>query len=84
MPRDLTDMFYEPEPTGEYNAEMLARELRRISNAFRLIADGYRPVLHVEPVRPEDGMIVFADGTDWDPGSGEGVYERASGAWNKL
>ena len=29
------------------------------------------------------GMLVCVDGTDWDPGSGEGVYRRdkANAAW---
>lgn len=40
--------------------------------------------LHVEPTRPRTGMLVFADGTDWNPGSGEGFYEYRGGAWHKL
>lgn len=31
-----------------------------------------------------DGMVVYADGTSWNPGSGEGLYERRAGAWQKL
>lgn len=31
-----------------------------------------------------DGMVVYADGTVWNPGSGEGLYERRAGAWQKL
>jgi hypothetical protein len=27
-----------------------------------------------EPTRPRNGQIVFADGTQWDPGSGRGIY----------
>lgn len=42
-----------------------------------------RPV-HVEPTRPREGMIVFADGTDWNPGSGVGVYTFLAGSWSKL
>ena len=30
------------------------------------------------------GMIVQADGTDWDPGSGAGTYIRSDSAWVKL
>ncbi len=42
-------------------------------------------VQHSEPERPREGDIVRADGTDWNPGSGEGVYEYTSGgAWSKL
>lgn len=39
---------------------------------------------HVEPIRPRDGMIRRADGTDWDPGDGEGLYQRIAGSWVKL
>jgi len=34
--------------------------------------------------RPEDGMVVYADGTNWDPGSGEGIYAYYNSTWNKL
>lgn len=37
-----------------------------------------------EPKRPRDGMIVVADGTDWDPGSGAGAYARVAGAWVSM
>lgn len=30
-----------------------------------------------------NGMIIYTDGT-WDPGSGEGLYVRAGGAWRPL
>jgi hypothetical protein len=40
--------------------------------------------LYAEPLRPRDGMVVFADGTAWNPGSGRGVYLYSSGAWVKL
>lgn len=37
-----------------------------------------------EPERPREGMIVFADGTNWDPGSGAGVYVYRSSGWRRL
>lgn len=37
-----------------------------------------------EPGRVLEGMLVKADGTTWDPGSGAGVYVRDGGAWIKL
>lgn len=41
--------------------------------------------LHAEPPKPRAGMIVYADGTDWNPGSGEGVYSYSlAGTWVKL
>lgn len=61
----------------------LAGELRRISNAFS--SDSVQlEARNAEPTRYRDGMIVYADGTNWNPGSGEGIYARYGGAWNKL
>lgn len=40
-------------------------------------------IIHAEPERPRDGMLVFADGTNWDPGNGRGLYTYDSG-WKKL
>lgn len=40
-------------------------------------------VRHVPPDKPRDGMLVFADGTDWNPGAGRGVYVY-DGGWVKL
>ena len=40
---------------------------------------------HVEPEKPRDGMIVLADGTDWNPGGGgEGFYVYYNATWTKL
>ena len=78
-------MSYEPTHPGEgITVEWLYYELQRVSSEM------YRPdvlrleVLHIEPERPQDGMLAFADGTDWNPGSGAGTYERRGGAWVKL
>ncbi len=40
--------------------------------------------LHREPADKRTGMTCLADGTDWDPGSGAGVYTYYGSAWNKL
>lgn len=66
--------------------DWLASELRRIANA---LAEPAVEVQHLEPLAAEpgrlsDGMIVYANGTDWNPGSGAGFYGRESGAWVKL
>jgi len=40
---------------------------------------------HVVPPKPREGMVVFADGVDWNPGgTGAGLYEYRGGAWHKL
>lgn len=40
--------------------------------------------LNVAPDRVRDGMVAYADGTNWNPGSGEGVYVYYASAWHKL
>ncbi len=33
------------------------------------------------PAKPREGMILYADGTNFDPGSGKGTYEYNGTAW---
>ena len=44
----------------------------------------YTEALTSAPAKPIDGLIVYADGTIWDPGSGEGFYGYENSAWVKL
>jgi hypothetical protein len=64
----------------------LADQLRIIADT--LAAPTVRLVtfaqLAAEPERFDEGDIVWANGTDWNPGSGAGLYERRGGAWEKL
>ena len=64
----------------------LQSELNRISDAFNAVADGRAlAVRTVAPDKAATGQIVYADGTLWNPGAGEGMYERrVAGTWNKL
>lgn len=64
--------------------EYLDRELRRISFAIFALAEGFFGKIHVEPVKKRDGLVVYADGTDFNPGGGEGIYARIAGAWVKM
>lgn len=42
-------------------------------------------VLTAAPSSPANGMIVYADGTSWDPvGKGGGFYGYQAGAWEKF
>lgn len=62
----------------------LADELRRVANAINEPDVIQLSVRGTAPVKPREGMIAFADGTVWDPGSGAGAYEYRGGAWQKL
>lgn len=39
-------------------------------------------VMHVPPAKFMEGMVAIADGTDWNPGSGAGMYRYQGGTWN--
>ena len=62
------------------------RELTRISNTFtKERANTNIPVIHEAPEKPQVGDIRFADGTDWDPSHGAGLYlYNQSGAWVRI
>ena len=39
---------------------------------------------NAEPVKLYNGLVVYADGTNWNPGSGRGVYAYENGTWKLL
>lgn len=71
---------------GDKDAKFLLEFLRR---EFSSIAQGlegmnYLPPQHSEPAKAREGQLVFADGTDWNPGTGKGVYVYQDAGWVKL
>jgi len=74
LPHDASD------PTRYTYAELLDLAVALSeSQPFALLQ-----ILNVAPERPRDGMVVAADGTNWNPGSGAGFYGRIGGAWVKF
>jgi len=59
-------------------------ELEAIQRALNLFDSVRLKARHAEPDRLVDGLVVYADGTDWNPGSGEGFYAYYNSGWNKL
>lgn len=58
-------------------------ELQSIAGALQGITQGqYIQVLHAAPTKPREPQIVFADGSDWNPGSGKGLYVYYGSAWH--
>lgn len=81
--------LYKAEPVSDVSTseELLAyvrRELSAIETAFMNALPREIDWLHVEPTKVREGLTVGADGTDWNPGSGQGVYTYYNGAWHKL
>ena len=79
-------MYVPKPPTGESGlAEYVYGEFLRISEEIGLIREGRGLApLALAPKKPREGMIVIADGVNWNPGAGLGAYEFKSGAWVKL
>lgn len=78
----------EPVPLTVGNPELqeyLYRELSRIGNALEQADVVGLSETTVEPDKPREGDIVYADGTAWNPtGEGQGFYGFVSSAWVKL
>lgn len=62
----------------------LGVELERIAAALQAFAAGHIDMSYRAPDKPRDGDIRLADGTEWDPGAGAGVYAWYGAAWHKL
>ena len=52
--------------------------------AIAALAEGHLDQVHAEPDKPRDGDIRLADGSDWNPGGGQGVYCYYNSTWNRL
>lgn len=62
---------------GSFKDPSLQREFSAIEQAAQR-ADPFAELVvqHAAPSRLRPGMFVYADGSDWNPGSGEGLYRR--------
>jgi hypothetical protein len=79
------DFVPEPAPTElQALSEYVEREFRRLGGLLKAFETIDMNELNAEPERPRDGQVVWADGTNWNPGSGAGIYARISGSWTKL
>ena len=58
------------------------RELEQIERTLN--SDLFLPERNRAPDKPRVGQTVLADGTNWNPGSGAGVYTYYGGSWHKL
>ena len=80
-------IWYTPSPVPtEINVRLLDW-LRREFQAVKAGIDQFQPdltPLPSAPERPKEGMLRYADGTNWDPGSGKGVYVYDGSTWVKL
>lgn len=64
--------------------QFISTELEQLERSFTVSEFIRLKKLYAEPSRVYDGLVVYADGTTWDPGSGEGYYGYYGAAWHKL
>lgn len=82
-------MTYRPTaaPANEELADLklwMISELDVIAAEFQLQTNIQLVQLNVAPTKPRSGLVVYADGTNWNPGSGEGIYVFRGAAWHFL
>ena len=80
---------YQPSPlpiNQENLGSYLTTELKRLGDILFNQATFRLERTHTAPAKPRGGDIRYADGTNWDPGSGEGVYfyKESTSAWVQL
>ena len=79
-------MFYTPQPApNDPDNVMVSYTYRELSKLSLLLRQStVFTKVYAAPLRPTDGQVEFADGTDWNPGGGQGLYIYYANAWNKL
>ena len=83
----LSSAFYAPGQPPQDASEMgrfLFGELGKIQAAITALAAGHLDKINVAPAKPREGDVRLADGTNWNPGSGQGVYCYYGAAWHFL
>ena len=78
---------YQPGPVPDDAKQLqpfLRDQLEQVAGSLNTLADGQIDASTAAPSKPRSGMIRYADGTDWNPGSGEGFYGYYGGAWHFL
>ena len=80
---------YEPGPLptdGEDLGIYVVTELKRLGDVLFNQATFRLERIHEAPTRPRGGDVRYADGSNWNPGSGEGIYffKESTSAWVKL
>ena len=79
--------FYQPgsiPENPEYLGEFLIRELKKLGDIVYNVSNLRLEEFHDEPDKPINGDIRYADGSDWNPGGGAGIYAYIGSSWTKL
>jgi hypothetical protein len=68
-----------------YDPLWLQQELMRLQDELASVNSSW-VILAPQAVEPQTrpGMVVNADGINWNPGEGSGLYEYVNSTWRKL
>jgi len=81
----MTDERPQFSPTPQNIEPFLNEYFRQIAQQFHSDRTEFTFfTVNAEPTKKWDGLTVLADGTNWNPGAGQGVYTYYNAAWNKL
>lgn len=62
----------------------LQSQVDELREKIQIFEESLLTISHVAPDKLIEPVLRIADGTNWDPGSGAGLYLRQGGAWVKL
>jgi len=77
------DPLYDESELGRY----LKRELEKLSSLSEVneVDSIQFKIWHTEPDKPRQGVLYYADGSDFNPLSGgEGLYRHTGSVWVKV
>lgn len=60
----------------------LVNEFGKLEFTIKGLVDGHLDQTNVAPTKPRSGDIRYADGTNWNPGSGQGLYWYSGTSWS--
>jgi len=70
---------------AEGSIEKIQDQLARLELRLGRLEMALVVISHVPPVKAVAPSVRIADGTDWDPGAGPGIYLTMDGVtWEKL
>ncbi len=82
-------MSYVPRPVPQTLDEIpswLTQEMTTIAQVLASFEPDtlYIREMAVQPAKPRNGQLVYADGTLWNPGSGRGLYYYKGNVWQFI
>ncbi len=75
--------IFEEQPPSSVSPELSEYLIRLITDLNNVLSTIAIETIYSEPESPIDGMIIYTDGIQWNPGNGAGVYIYKNG-WTKF